>query len=137
MTDNTTIEQWLYVQGRKVAKLKNNGALCAIQRRNSGFLYGPHRVSVAEELLETLPDTTIMQFTNTDSGDVWTINVYDFRHASEPIQLGNYEPQRACEIARMNHTIEGKPKRSKKRVNELVHVDQKPTQPTLFERLSR
>jgi hypothetical protein len=60
-----------------------------------------------------------------DSRDVWTCTVRDFRHYAEPIQFGSYEPQRAVEIARMNHTVSGSSK-SKKRVNELHHIDREP-----------
>lgn len=125
--------------GRKIAQLRNDGALCDIRRHSNGFLYsGGFRVAVVEELLEALPDETILQFTHLDSGDVWTTTVHDFRHYSDPVQFGGYEPQRACEIVRMNHTIEGstegKPK--KKRVNELYDVDTTPIpeyrQPSLF-----
>jgi hypothetical protein len=83
-------------------------------------------VAISEELLETLSDNVVLQFTNMDTKDVWTVTVRDFRHASEPIQFGSFEPQRACEIARMNHTVSGS---SKKRVNELVHIEHKPTRP--------
>jgi len=129
MTDNLTIteeSQPIYINGRKVAMLRNGGALCDIRRHNSGFLYGPHRVAVSEELLESLPDTTVLQFTNMDSRDVWTCTVRDFRHNSEPIQFGSYEPQRATEISKMNHTVDGSSQGKKRRKNELVHVDQTP-----------
>lgn len=123
------------IHGRKIAQLRNEGNLCDIRRHGSGFLYsGGYRVAVAEELLESLPDTTLLQFTNLDTKDVYTITVHDFRHSSDPIRFAGYEMQRACEIVRMNHTIEGKPK--KKRVNELQHVDTTPIpeyrQPSLF-----
>lgn len=135
MQNNTTTEtQPIYIGKHKVAVLRNEGALCDIRRHNDGFLYAPHRVAISEELLETLSDNVVLQFTNLDSGDVWTCIVRDFRHMAEPIQFGSYEPQRAVEIARMNHTIQGKPK--KKRVNELFHIDVTPvpeySQPSLF-----
>jgi hypothetical protein len=123
-------------RGRKIAQLRNDGALCDIRRHSNGFLYGRggFRVSVAEELLEALPDETVLQFTHMDTRDVWTITVHDFRHYSDPVQFAGYEMQRACEIVRMNHTIEGKP--SKKRVNELYHIETTPIpeykQPSLF-----
>jgi hypothetical protein len=121
--------------GRKIAQLRNEGTLCDIRRHSNGFLYsGGYRVSVVEELLEVLADTTVLQFTNMDSKDVYTITVHDFRHYADPVQFAGYEPQRACEIVKMNHTIEGNP--SKKRVNELHHVDTTPVpeyrQPSLF-----
>jgi hypothetical protein len=122
--------------GRKIAQLRNDGALCDIRRHSNGFLYGRggFRVSVAEDLLEALPDTTLLQFTHLDTKDMWTITVHDFRHYSDPVQYAGYECQRACEIIRMNHTLEGKP--SKKRVNELYHIETTPIpeykQPSLF-----
>jgi hypothetical protein len=121
--------------GCKIAKLRNDGALCDIHRHGSGFLYsGGFRVALSEELLESLPDTTILQFTNLDTKDVYTITVHDFRQSANPIHYSGYELQRACEILRMNHTIEGKPKKTRK--NELVHVDETPIhesrQPSLF-----
>ncbi|MEP7133458.1 MAG: hypothetical protein ABI904_00865 [Chloroflexota bacterium] len=136
-TINETQEtQPVYIGGRKVAVMRNDGALCDIRRHNDGFLYAPHRVAMSEELLETLSDNVVLQFTNLDSGDVWTCIVHDFRHMSEPIRFGKYEPQRAVEIARMNHTIQGKVKSKTKRVNELLHIDVTPvpdySQPSLF-----
>jgi len=134
ITENES--QPIYINGRKVAAIRNGGNLVDIRRHNSGFLYAPHRVAIAEELLESLPDTTILQFTNLDSRDVWTCTVRDFRHMSEPIQFGRYEPQRAVEIARINHTVSGSSKSKKKRVNELQHIDVTPVpqyeQSTLF-----
>ena len=113
--------------GRKIAQLRQDGAVCDIRRHSNGFLYsGGYKVSVAEELLESLPDSTILQFTNMDTGDVYTVTVYDFRHWSEPIRYGKFEMQRACEIVRMNHTVEG---RSKKRLNELTHLENDPLPP--------
>jgi hypothetical protein len=122
------------IGGRKIAKLRNGGALCDIRRYSSGFLYsGGMRVAVVEELLETLEDTVILQFVNMDTKDVWTCTVHDFRHWAEPVQYTGFEPQRAVEIARMNHTVGGS---SKKRKNELLHVDVTPVpeyrQPSLF-----
>lgn len=131
----TTETQPIYMNGRQVAVLRNGGKLCDIRRHNNGFLYNPYRVAVFEALLESLGDTVTLQFTNMDSGDVWTTTVRDFRHNAEPIQFGNYEPQRAVELSRMNYTIQGKPK-GKKRRNELQHIDVTPvpeySQPTLF-----
>ncbi len=132
----------IFINGKPAAVLRNEGNLCDIRRHGSGFLYsGGFRVAVAEELLESLPDSTVLQFTNLDTKDVYTITVHDFRHFSEPIRFTGYELQRACEIVRMNHTIDGSSQGKKKRRNELLHVDQTPTpsytQPTLFERLSR
>jgi hypothetical protein len=142
MNDSITeIEtQPVYIAGRKAAVLRNGGALCDIRRHSNGFLYNPHRVAISEELLESLPDPVVLQFTNLDSGDVWSMTVRDFRHNAAPIQFGHYEPQRAVEISKMSLTIEGKPKRSKKRVNELHHItDVTPvpeySQSTLFERI--
>lgn len=138
MTDitTTTTEQWLYVQGRKVAKLRNDGALCDIRRNSNGFLYRPaFAVAISEELLEQLPDSTILQFTNITTHDVYSITVHDFRSRAKPVQFAGYEPQRSCEMALMNHTISGSSK-SKKRVNELHHIDVTPvpeySQSTLF-----
>jgi hypothetical protein len=128
----TTESQPVYIDGRKVAVLRNGGMLCDIRRHTNGFLYNPPRVAMSEELLESLPDSVVLQFTNLDSGDVWTCTVRDFRHHAEPIQYPGYEPQRAVEIARMNYTIQGR----KPRRNELQHVDVTPvpeyTQPSLF-----
>jgi hypothetical protein len=120
---NTAEEtQPVYIGGRQVAVLRG-GSLCDIRRRSNGFLYNPPRVAISEELLETLGDSVVLQFTNLDTHDVYTCTVRDFRHASAPIQFGGYEPQRACPIERMNHTVSGS---SRKRRNELVHVDQTP-----------
>lgn len=126
MQNNTTTEtQPVYIGGRKVAVMRDGGMLCDIRRRNNGFLYAPHRVALSEALLESLGDTVTLQFTNMDSGDVWTTTVKDFRRNAEPIQYGPYEPQRAVELSRMNYTIQGKPK-GKKRRNELQHIDVTP-----------
>jgi hypothetical protein len=57
------------INGRKIAKLCNDGALCDIRRHSGGF-----RVAVSEELLESLADTTGLQFTNLDTKDVYTIS---------------------------------------------------------------
>ena len=123
----------IYIHGKQVATLRNWGTLCDIRRRSNGFLYNPHRVAISEELLETLGDSVVLQFTNMDTRDVWTCTVHDFRHMSEPIQFGSFEPQRAVELARLNHTVSGS---HKPRRNELVHVDQTPTpeytQPSLW-----
>ena len=141
MQNNTTTEsQLVYIGGRKAAVLRNGAALCDIRRHGSGFLYsGGFRVAVCEELLESLSDTTVLQFTNLDTKDVYTITVHDFRHFSEPIRFAGYELQRACEVVRMNHTVASQGK--KRRKNELVHVDQAPTpsykQISLFERIFR
>jgi hypothetical protein len=113
------------INGGKIAKLRNDGVLCDIRRHSSGFLYsGGFRVAVSEELLESLPDTTILQFTNLDTKDVYTITVHDFRQSASPIHYSGYELQRACEIVKMNHTIEGAPKKQRK--NELQHIDVTP-----------
>jgi len=112
--------------GRKIAQLRQDGAVCDIRRHKNGFLYsGGFRVAVVEDLLEALSDETVLQFTLLETGDIWTTTVHDFRHYSNPVQFAGYEPQRACEIVRMNHTIEGG-KSKKKRVNELYHTDQSP-----------
>lgn len=112
------------INGRKIAKLRYGGALCDIRRHGSGFLYSPvMRVAVVEELLETLTDTVLLQFKNIDSGDVWTCTVRDFRHWAEPVQFAGFEPQRAAELSRMNHTISGS---NKSRRNELLYVDVTP-----------
>jgi hypothetical protein len=123
------------VNGKKAAILRNNGALCDIRRHGNGFLYsGGFRVAVSEELLESLSDTTVLQFTHLDTKDVWTCTVHDFRHFSEPVHFAGYEPQRACKIVLMNHTIDGTPKKQRK--NELQHIDVTPIpeyrQQTLF-----
>jgi hypothetical protein len=119
---------------RKIAQIRQDGVVCDIRRHGNGFLYsGGYSVAVNEELLESLPDTTILQFTNLDTRDIYTCTVYDFRHWAEPWLFGT-EKQRKVEIVRMNHTVEGKPK--KKRINELHHVDTTPVpeykQPSLF-----
>ena len=113
----------IFIRGRKAAVLRNGGTLCDIRRHSNGFLYHPHRVAISEELLESLSDTTILQFTNMDTRDVWTYTVRDFRRAADPIQFGSFEPQRALELSYMNHTISGS---GVKRKNELVHVDVTP-----------
>jgi hypothetical protein len=111
--------------GRKIAKLRNGGAVCDIRRHRNGFLYhGGMKVSISEELLESLADTVVIQITDMDRGDVYSCTVHDFRHWSEPVQFGSYEPQRCIEVSRMNHTRSGK-----KRVNELVHIEHDPIQP--------
>lgn len=130
------------INGRKAAVLRNHDALCDIRRHSNGFLHsGSFRVAVSEELLESLPDSTLLQFTHLDTKDVWTCTVHDFRHLSEPVHFSGYEMQRACEIVKMNHTIEGSPKKpddavKKLRKNELQHIDVTPVpeygQPTLF-----
>jgi len=134
MQSITEKEQPVFINGHKVAVLRNGGGLCDVRRHNNGFLYAPHRVAISEELLETLPDNVVLQFTNLDSSDVYTCTVKDFRHMAEPIQFGSYEPQRAVEIARMNHTRQGKSKKPRK--NELVHIEAAPIpqfkQPSLF-----
>jgi hypothetical protein len=122
------------INNRKAAVLRNRGTLCDIRRHGSGFLYsGGFRVAVAEELLESLPDTTLLQFTNLDSRDVWTITVHDFRHWSDPVRFAGYEMQRACEIVKMNHTHDGS---NRKRRNQPRYEDLTPipvySQPSLF-----
>jgi hypothetical protein len=121
--------------GRKIAQLRNEGTLLDVRRHENGFLYSRgFSVALAEELLEALPDPTVIQITDLDRGDVYTTTCRDFRHHSTPVQFGGYEFQRSMEIRLMNHTLEGSPKQ--KRVNELQHVDTTPVpeyrQPSLF-----
>lgn len=125
--------------GRKIAQLRNKGTLLDVRRHKNGFLYScGFAVALAEELLEALPDATLIQITDLDRKDVYTTTCYDFRHHSTPVQFGGYEFQRSMEIRFMNHTVEGsKGKKSKPpRVNELQHVDTTPIpeykQPSLF-----
>lgn len=120
---NSTKNKPVYIHGRKAAVLRNWGTLCDIRRHSNGFLYNPHRVAVSEALLESLGDTVTLQFTNMDTRDVWTTTVRDFRHMAKPIQFGVYEPQRAVEIERLNHTRSGS---GKSRRNELVHIEADP-----------
>ena len=118
----TEKEKPVFINGRKAAVIRNGGALCDIRRHSTGFLYNPPQVAIAEGLLETLSDSVVLQFTNLDSGDMWSCTVRDFRHMAKPIQFGSYEPQRAVELERMNHTIQGKAGRK----NELVHIEAAP-----------
>lgn len=126
-----TKSQWLYIGGRKVAKLRNWGTLCDIRRRNNGFLFGGTVVAVNEALLESLGDAVVLQFTNLDSGDVWTTTVRDFRRNANPVCFAPYEPQRMNYLSKMNHTRHGK----KPRRNELMHIEAEP-EPPQIEQLS-
>ena len=113
----------LFVRGKLAATLRNGGALCDIRRHRNGFLYSPTpRVAVSAELLDQLDDTVILQFTNLDTGDVWTTTVADFRRLGEVIQFGSFEPQVAVELARLNHTRKG----GAGRKNEPLHVEEAP-----------
>ena len=122
----------IWINGKRAAVLRNGGTLADIRRHSNGFLYSPtHRVSVSEELLEQLGDDVVLQFTNMDTKDVYTCTVKDFRRMAQPVQFGNFEPQRAVEIERMNHTRHGKTKH----VNELVHISNDPVQPKAIQLL--
>ncbi len=109
--------------GRKIGKMRQGGAVCDIRRHQNGFLYsGGFKVAVVEELLEALPDTTLLQFTHMETKDVWTITVHDFRHWAEPVQFAGYEPQRACEILKMNsHARAQSKKAARKRTSPRGH----------------
>lgn len=122
MKNNTTK---YHIGGRCVAVLRHEGRLCDIRRRHNGFLYNPPRVAVAVELLDSLDETATLQFTNLDSGDVWTTSVADFRRFAKPIQYAGYEPQAAVELSRMNYTIQGKRGKTRRR-NELLRVEDAP-----------
>lgn len=121
MKDNNT--KPIYIRGRKVAVLRDGGMLCDVRRHSNGFLYNPLRIAISEDLLESLSDSVVLQFKNLDTGDVYTCTVTDFRRHAAPIQFGSFEPQRAAEVSRMNHTISGS---SAGRKNELVHIDVTP-----------
>jgi len=126
-SNNTTSkkDQPVYIRGRKAAMLRNYGELCDIRRHSNGFLYNPrHSVAISEELLEALSDNVILQFTNMDTRDVWTVTVRDFRRMATPIQYGNFEPQRAVEVDRIAHRGGSKP-----RHNELRHIEHEPIEP--------
>jgi len=118
--------QPIYINGRKAAVFRNFGTLCDIRRRSNGFLYsgGVMRVAVSEELLEMLGDSVLLQFTNLDSKDVYTITVKDFRRMAQPVQFAGFEPQRAAEVSRMAHRGGGRPRK-----NEPVHIEYEPVKP--------
>lgn len=127
--------KWVYVGGRRAAKLRNGGMLCDIRRHANGFLYNGRAVAVSQALLDSLADIVTLQFTNLDTGDVWTTTARDFRRMGEAICYAGYEPQRFVWLSRLNHTIDGRQPRH----NELRHVDETPlprySQPSLFDRV--
>lgn len=131
MTNIITKSQWLYIGGRKAAKLRNWGTLLDIRRHSNGFMYNGTAVAINESWLENLGDSVNIQITNLDTKDVWTCTVRDFRRMAEPICFAGYEPQRLAYMSKMNHTRSGK----KPRVNELVHIEAEP-EPPQIEQLS-
>lgn len=100
------------MNGRQIATLRNGGELCDIRRHSNGFLYNPHRVAIAEQLLEWLPDYVTLQFSNMDTGDRWTCSTADFRQMAKRIQYGTFEPQRAAEVALMTYTSSQQPRKT-------------------------
>lgn len=126
MRNNTTKSQSIYLRGRKVAVLRDGGRVADIRRRASGFLYNPTmRAAVSEGLLSLLDDDCLLRITNMDSGDQWFITVRDFQHISEPVRFGDFEPQRAAELSRLQY-VPPKKTRKPRRKNKPLQIEAAP-----------